>query len=66
MDDMTSSEAMEFLLKVSEELADIKHLQTFMENVRERQQDMTPFGWWESYLAWSEVSTRGDMENYYG
>lgn len=61
------TEAMDLLSKISKDLANVEHLQNFINNMLDHNNRyLTPFEWWTYYLAWSEVSTREDMENYYG
>jgi len=68
MDKIGSAKAKEKLLEIAEDLANISSIQAFVDNMMNAKLDreMTPFEWWETYLAWSEVSTENDMENYYG
>jgi hypothetical protein len=56
------------ILEIAEELARIEHIQNFVDNITHLYPDkeMTLFEWWETYLAWGEVSTEKDMDMFYG
>lgn len=67
MNKISSGAAIVRLLDTAEDLANIEHLQAFIDNISHLypNKEMTTFEWWETYLAWSEVGTEEDMERYY-
>lgn len=69
MDKLTIEKAQEELQEVANVLADPEHLLAFVTNIDDLgkyKDDWDLFDWLEAYLAWSEMSTREDMEWMYG
>ncbi len=65
---MNSSRARVLLSDIANELANPGLLDSFianMEHLPKVDKDMSPFEWWETYLAWSELNSEEDMERYY-
>lgn len=69
MNKLTIDAAQEELQDVMNELSNSEHLLAFITNIDELgkyKDDWDLFDWLGAYLAWSEMSTREDMEMMYG
>lgn len=67
MDKLSKNDIYAPLLEIVKTLANEEHLEAFISNMKHLDvQDQTLFEWWETYLAWSEVGSAEDMEEFYG
>lgn len=65
---MDKNRARKLLSDITNELAVPGNMDSFLENMYTLHgvhKDMSAFEWWETYLAWSELGSEEDMENYY-
>ncbi len=52
---------------ITSELAEKNNIEAFISNMETLSHtEASDFGWWATYLAWSEVGSEEDMKSFYG